>query len=49
VRPEGLGKFKISPHRDSNPQPSGFQVEEDGIGRMGSTGIGSNMAEEDRM
>jgi hypothetical protein len=25
VRPEGLGKFKISPHRVSNPRPSGLQ------------------------
>jgi hypothetical protein len=24
VRPEGLGKFKNSPHRESNPRPSGF-------------------------
>jgi hypothetical protein len=26
VRPEGLGKFKKSPHRVSNPRPSGFDV-----------------------
>jgi hypothetical protein len=25
VRPEGLGKFKISPHGVSNPQPSDWQ------------------------
>jgi hypothetical protein len=25
VRPEGLGKFKKSPHRVSNPPPSGLQ------------------------
>jgi hypothetical protein len=25
VRPEGLGKFKNSPHRVSNPLPSGLQ------------------------
>jgi hypothetical protein len=25
VRPEGLGKFKNSPHRESNPRPSGLQ------------------------
>jgi hypothetical protein len=25
VRPEGLGKFKISPHRASNARPSGLQ------------------------
>jgi hypothetical protein len=24
VRPEGLNKFKISPHRVSNPRPSGL-------------------------
>jgi hypothetical protein len=24
VRPEGLGKFKNSPHRESNPRPSGL-------------------------
>jgi hypothetical protein len=24
VRPEGLGKFKKSPHRESNPRPSGL-------------------------
>jgi hypothetical protein len=24
VRPEGLGKFKNSPHRVSNPHPSGL-------------------------
>jgi hypothetical protein len=24
VRPEGLGKFKNSPHRVSNPRPSGL-------------------------
>jgi hypothetical protein len=24
VRPEGLNKFKNSPHRESNPQPSGL-------------------------
>jgi hypothetical protein len=25
VQPEGLGKFKKSPHRVSNPRPSGLQ------------------------
>jgi hypothetical protein len=25
VRPEGLGEFKNSPHRVSNPRPSGLQ------------------------
>jgi predicted Co/Zn/Cd cation transporter (cation efflux family) len=25
VRPEGLGNFKKSPHRVSNPRPSGLQ------------------------
>jgi hypothetical protein len=24
VRPEGLGKFKNSPNRESNPRPSGL-------------------------
>jgi hypothetical protein len=26
VRPEGLGKFKNSSHRESNPRPSGLYI-----------------------